>query len=389
MIIKGKNGEAKVFTDMIEEEAIEQIKDMMDEDITQDSIVRIMPDVHAGKGSTVGTTIKLNKLDRVSPNVVGVDIGCGITAVKIKGDIDLEKLDQVINEHVPSGFNVREATTTQFDYDGLTVPNLDTDYLNRSLGTLGGGNHYIELAKDLDGEYWLSVHSGSRNLGVKVAKHYQDLAVASFKKKNYKVLIDQLKVEGREKEIEQAIKEAKANEKLPLIPYLTGKDLRNYLNDMQIATRYALENRNLILLKIVLNTGWDMRTCINSTHNYIDMEDLVIRKGATSAKYGELAIIPINMKDGTLIVKGKGNRDWNFSAPHGAGRQMSRRKARESIKLEDYQKQMEGIYTTSVGASTLDEAPEAYKPINNLIENIKDTVEIVTKLKPVYNFKAH
>lgn len=392
MEIVGKNGIAKVYTDLIEEKAIQQIQEMMDEDITKDTQVRIMPDVHAGKGSTVGTTIMMEKVERISPNVIGVDIGCGITAIKIDAEeVDLELLDKVINENIPSGFNVREEPKSIFNYEMLNIPNLDKDYLNRSLGTLGGGNHYIELAIDEEGYYWISVHSGSRNLGVKVADYYQDIADKSFQTTDFSEIIEKLKSEGKEQEIETTIKKIKTEEKenMPNIPYLQGVDLLKYIVDMGYCMHWANWNRNVMLKTIMDIMGWKEIDYINSVHNYIDFDRGIIRKGATSAMKNELAVIPINMKDGTLIVKGKGNPDWNYSAPHGAGRLMSRRKAKENIDIETYRKQMDGIYTTSVNENTLDEAPEAYKPIDNLIENIKDTVEIVTTLKPVYNFKAH
>ena len=373
MEIQGKNGRAKVFTELIEETAYQQIKNLMDEPITENSRVRVMPDVHAGKGSTVGTTIRIkNDLQaKVSPNVVGVDIGCGISAVRLEeSEIDYQELDKIIRQSVPSGFKTHKRISTVAKeeakplLDNIKTPlkNKDKSHILKSVGTLGGGNHYIELAQAEDGTFWLSVHSGSRNLGVRVCNYWQ--AVADQKRHHPQASIN----------------------------YLMGADLEGYLNDMKLAQKYASLNRQTMLDKIIEMMDWkEPSYSINSIHNFIDIkeDELIIRKGATKAEAGHDLIIPINMRDGTLLAKGKGNSDWNYSAPHGAGRQMSRTQAKKTLDLSDYKKQMTGIYTTSVSEKTLDEAPDAYKPLDNLLDNIADTVEIIEQITPVYNFKAN
>lgn len=372
--LQGAITKAKVFTDNIEETAVGQVIGMLSEKITEDTQVRIMPDVHAGKGSTIGTTIMAkNGFNKVSPNVVGVDIGCGIAMWKVdieKNHVDFEKLDNVIQAKVPSGFSVFDVVSDdkssayikEIGLDNLTLDLEDKkiQHILKSVGTLGGGNHYIELAEDNDGGIWLSVHSGSRNLGVQVATLHQKVAeekCLDIKNKN--------------------------------LAYLTGSELDDYLKDMSIAQRYALLNRKEMLNSIIEEMGWKVLDNFDSIHNYIDIENNIIRKGATSAQKGERLVIPLNMRDGSLICMGKGNSDWNFSAPHGAGRTMSRSQAKREIDLDKYTEQMKDVYTTSVGQSTLDEAPDAYKSADEIIENIRDTADVVHHLRPLYNFKNH
>lgn len=407
-ILEGKNTDAKVFTDDIEELAKKQIKGMLDHDITKNTQVRIMPDVHAGKGSTIGTTIRLPEYFKdwkVSPNVVGVDIGCGIMMYKLGKkeftEKDLEELDKRVNEGVPAGFNVHEEYQDK-EFTDKILGNLTfdlgenkRDWIGRSLGTLGGGNHFIELGVDEEGNYWLSVHSGSRNLGVQVANYHQDKALESKEDVQGEAedLINKLKEEGRHQEIETKLKEYKKN--LPKtkglekdLAYLEGELLEDYLNDMKLAQRFASKSREKMLDIIVKGLGLEVKDSFDSVHNFIEVENGMIRKGATSAKAGERLVIPLNMRDGSIIAKGKGNKDWNNSAPHGAGRLMSRRKAMDTIKLEDFTNQMEGVYSTSVVESTLDEAPDAYKPSEVIKEQIEPTAEILQIVKPIYNFKS-
>ena len=407
----------KIFTDNIEQEAIDQINTLLEQPAFADCKVRIMPDVHAGAGCVIGFTADLG--DKVIPNIVGVDIGCGMFTVElgridtgINGktdssivsyvtDIDYEKLDNVIRTCIPSGRNVHE----EIDYIFPELKNLrcynnlkNIDWLERSMGTLGGGNHFIEIDEGFEGRKYLVIHTGSRNLGKQVADYYQNLAVELMigrDKLAYERdrLIAEYKDQGRSSEIQDAIKELrntwrnKTNDIPKELCYLTGKYRDDYIYDMKICQRFAKQNRLMIALKIMLSMGWYSIDLFETVHNYID-ESNMIRKGAISAKKGEKVLIPINMRDGSLLCVGKGNEDWNCSAPHGAGRIMSRSKARESISMESFRESMAGVYTTSVCESTIDESPMAYKPMDEIISNIKDTVDILDVLKPVYNFKA-
>ena len=407
----------KIFTDNIEQEAIDQINVLLEQPAFADCKVRIMPDVHAGAGCVIGFTADLG--DKVIPNIVGVDIGCGMLTVElgcidtgINGktdnsianyvtDIDYEKLDNVIRTCIPSGRNVHEEINYIFpELKNLRCYNKlkNIDWLERSMGTLGGGNHFIEIDEGFEGRKYLVIHTGSRNLGKQVADYYQNLAVELMigrDKLAYERdrLIAEYKDQGRSSEIQDAIKELrntwrnKTNDIPKELCYLTGKYRDDYIYDMKICQRFAKQNRLMIALKIMLSMGWYSIDLFETVHNYID-ESNMIRKGAISAKKGEKVLIPINMRDGSLLCVGKGNEDWNCSAPHGAGRIMSRNKARESISMESFRESMTGIYTTSVCESTIDESPMAYKPMNEIINNIKDTVDILDVLKPVYNFKA-
>ena len=407
----------KIFTDNIEQEAIDQINTLLEQPAFTDCKVRIMPDVHAGAGCVIGFTADLG--DKVIPNIVGVDIGCGMFTVElgridtgINGktdssianyvtDIDYEKLDNVIRTCIPSGRNVHEEINYIFpELKNLRCYNKlkNIDWLERSMGTLGGGNHFIEIDEGFEGRKYLVIHTGSRNLGKQVADYYQNLAVELMigrDKLAYERdrLIAEYKDQGRSSEIQDAIKELrntwrkKTNDIPKELCYLTGKYRDDYIYDMKICQRFAKQNRLMIALKIMLSMGWYSIDLFETVHNYID-ESNMIRKGAISAKKGEKVLIPINMRDGSLLCVGKGNEDWNYSAPHGAGRIMSRSKARESISMESFRESMTGIYTTSVCESTIDESPMAYKSMNEIINNIKDTVDILDVLKPVYNFKA-
>jgi RNA-splicing ligase RtcB len=402
--LKGKYNIAKVYTDNLEPEVISQVIELCNMEFCKDSKIAIMPDTHAGKGCVIGFTADLG--DKVIPNIVGVDIGCGMLTVELgKMNIDLKELDQVVGKWVPSGMEVHEGRTAKFPklQELYCFRDLrDTKRIERSIGTLGGGNHFIELNIDDEKNVYLVIHSGSRNLGKQVAEYYQNLAIdLCAGKEDYYIerenLIIEYKKEGKRQFIQDALKKLKEKyEKLsPIYPrdlcFLTGTYREKYLHDMKICQEYAVLNRetmaNIILQKL-LNKNLEYFSCFNTTHNYINFKDNIIRKGSISAYEGEKVLIPINMRDGSILAVGKGNADWNYSAPHGAGRLMSRTKAKESLTLEEYKKSMEGIFTTSVNLSTLDEAPMAYKPMEEIINNVQDTVDILKVIKPIYNFKA-
>lgn len=392
----------KIFTKNIEEEAIKQIDELLEQEPFKDCKVRIMPDVHAGKGCVIGFTADLG--NKVIPNIVGVDIGCGMLCVELGNiELNLEKLDNIINEHIPAGRNIREQKLIDFEKinELYCLRELkESKKFNRAIGTLGGGNHFIEIDIDDEDNKYLVIHTGSRNLGKQVADYYQDLAVEvcsgkeeMFKKKEK--IIKEYKEQGRKSEIQQALKDLEKEYKNnnPNLPkdlcYLEGKYREMYLHDMKICQEYASLNRCYIARTILLNMGMQIyQKHFETIHNYISFEDNIVRKGAISAKKGEKVLIPINMRDGSIIAVGKGNEDWNNSAPHGAGRIMSRMKAKETFKLDDFKESMKGIYTTSVVEETIDEAPFVYKPMQEIIDNIQDTVEIQKIIKPIYNFKA-
>lgn len=413
----------KIFTDNIEDEAIKQIDELLKQEPFKNCKVRIMPDVHAGKGCVIGFTADLG--NKVIPNIVGVDIGCGMLCVKLgKSDLDLKKLDKIINEYIPAGRNIREEKLIKFeDINKLhCLRNLkETKKFNRAIGTLGGGNHFIEVDIDNENNKYLVIHTGSRNMGKQVADYYQNLAIelCSGKEEMYKKkeeIIKTYKEQGRKTEIQQTLKEIEKDYKnnKPNLPndlcYLQGEYREMYLHDMKICQEYASLNRRLIAKEIlskyfnsnnvmiakvkehnygqILSDVFPKMIWFETIHNYISFEDNIVRKGAISAKKGEKVIIPINMRDGSIIAIGKGNEEWNNSAPHGAGRIMSRKKAKENFKLEEFKKSMEGVYTTSVTEETIDEAPFVYKPMQEIIDNIKDTVDIQKIIKPIYNFKA-
>lgn len=397
--IKGKVNTAVCYAAVVEEEAIEQIRRMCDYEFTEESKIRIMPDVHAGKGCTIGTTMTIN--DKVVPNIVGVDIGCGMYTVELGSvNIDFERVDAAVHE-IPSGRGVWEGRMERFDLTGLACYRSlkQTKRLERSLGTLGGGNHFIEIDVASDGNKYLVIHSGSRNLGKQVAELYQALAVdLNLGKANYFEQRDEIirtyKEQGRRSEIQAALKslEAEWKAKEPTMPadlcYLYGTYLEDYLHDVEICQQFARRSRERMAEIILEKTGMTARSSFHTIHNYIDTKEMILRKGSIAAHAGELVLIPINMRDGSVLARGKGNPEWNFSAPHGAGRLMSRMKARETLNLEAYRKTMEGIYTTSVNESTLDEAPMAYKSLDDILDVIRDSVDVIEVLKPIYNFKA-
>ena len=395
--IKGKVNTALCYAKIVEEEAIEQIKRMCDYDFTQGSQICIMPDVHAGKGCTIGTTMTV--LDKAVPNIVGVDIGCGMYTVNLgKVDIDFEKLDEAAH-FVPSGMHVWEGRMERFDLTGLKCYRSlkNAKYLERSLGTLGGGNHFIEVDQAADRTKYLVIHSGSRNLGKQVAEIYQQLAIELhagkeeyFQKRD--ALIAEYKAAGRRTEIQAALKQLTWEHRECLIPddlcYLYGTYFEDYLYDVEICQRFARRNRERIAEVLLERTGMTAGEAFHTIHNYIDTEEMILRKGAIAAHKGEKVLIPINMRDGSVLAVGKGNPDWNFSAPHGAGRLMSRTKAKENLSMEEYKHVMSGVYTTSVNEATLDEAPMAYKSLEDIIDVIKESVDVIDVMKPIYNFKA-
>ena len=397
--IKGKVNTAICYAKVIEEGAIEQIRRMCDYELTAGSRVRIMPDVHAGKGCTIGTTMTVT--DKVCPNIVGVDIGCGMYTVKLaEKELDFEKIDEACH-FIPSGMNVWEGRIERFDLTDLRCYRSlrDTRRLERSLGTLGGGNHFVEVDRSADGTNYLVIHSGSRNLGKQVAEVYQQLAVdlhmgkeSYFKQRDE--IIRTYKEEGRRSEIQQALKELKNNYETQALAvpadicWLYGSFLDDYLHDVEICQKFARRNREKMAEIILERTGMTALESFHTIHNYIDTKEMILRKGAIAAHAGEKVLIPINMRDGSVIAIGKGSEEWNYSAPHGAGRIMSRGKAKEAIDIEAYKESMKGIYTTSVSESTLDEAPMAYKSLEDIIDVISDSVDIIEVMRPVYNFKA-
>lgn len=389
--------DVKIFTENIEPQALEQIYTLVKQPAFSECKIRIMPDVHAGAGCVIGFTADLG--DKVIPNIVGVDIGCGMLTVELgKIDIDYEKLDEVIRKRVPSGMAVRERPACNFPLKALLCYThlKNVERISNSIGTLGGGNHFIEIDADQDGNKYLVIHTGSRNLGKQVAEYYQNLAIDNLQGRGArKVEIDKLiaeyKAAGRQSEIPAGIAKIKKSfgGSIPKeLCYLEGKDREAYLHDMRICQEFAAMNRAAISGAIVYAMGWSAEDTFETVHNYIDHESNIVRKGAISAKKGERVLIPMNMRDGCIIGIGKGNEDWNRSAPHGAGQTMSRKKAKETVSMEEYAESMDGIYTTSVSVDTIDESPMAYKPMEEILENIRDTVEIVRVIKPVYNFKA-
>lgn len=397
----------KIFTENIEHEALNQIYTLVKQPAFSDCKIRIMPDVHAGAGCVIGFTADLG--EKVIPNIVGVDIGCGMLTTNLGNiDIDFERLDNIIREYVPSGRKVHGEENSSVASDIIEklyckeqLKNIN--WLKRSCGTLGGGNHFIEVDNDSNNNKYLIIHSGSRNVGKQVAEIYQQMAINDISgksnfKQDSKKLIAEYKKCKREREISKAIKELKQSyeantTKIPReLSYLVGKHREMYLHDMKLCQEFAEINRRTIQSIICYYMGWEVTKeteRFQTIHNYIEHDTNIVRKGAVSAKAGEKVLIPINMRDGCILGIGKGNEDWNYSAPHGAGRTMSRSKAKESILLEEYQKAMDGIFTTSVNTSTIDESPMAYKTMDEIIGHIKDTVEIVDIIKPIYNFKAN
>lgn len=393
--IDGSQTNAIVFTNSPQETAIEQIKELCNQEFLKDTKIRIMPDYHAGKGCVIGTTIVLK--DKVVPNLVGVDVGCGVKVVKLNNkDIAFSNLDKTIREFIPSGTEVHE------EVDILRhIPSLESHFFkakgilndertNVSLGTLGGGNHFIEVSKDDEGHHYLLIHTGSRYLGAKVAQYYQKQAIAQLSKDDTIELINLLKEQGRHSEIQAAIVNYKKEN--PVLPkdlaYLEGELFDDYIHDMKLAQKFAVANRQEIADVIIEKMKFEVLESFDTIHNYIDTDNMILRKGAVSAQKGEQLVIPINMRDGSIIAIGKGNPDWNYSAPHGAGRVFSRTQAMKNLDMQDFKDTMKDVWTTSVTEETLDEAPMAYKSMEEIMSNIGDTVDVVRIIKPVYNFKA-
>lgn len=397
--IKGKMNTALCYAKVVEKEAIEQIRRMCDYPMTEGSQIRIMPDVHAGKGCTIGTTMTIN--GKAVPNVVGVDIGCGMYTVNLgKADIDFEKVDEAAH-FIPSGRDIWDGRIERFDLTDLACYRQlkETKRLAKSLGTLGGGNHFIEIDEASDGTKYLAIHSGSRNLGKQIAELYQKLAVnldrgyGEYLEKREEI-IRTYKEQGRREEIQEALKQLhfKVYESEPTMPedlcYLSGRYLEDYLHDVVICQAFAKRNREKMAEILLERTGMTGGEAFHTIHNYIDTEEMILRKGAIAAHKGEKVLIPINMRDGSVLAVGKGNPDWNFSAPHGAGRLMSRTDAKAKLSMKEYEESMKGIYTTSVNEYTLDESPMAYKSLDDIIDVIKDSVDVIDIMKPIYNFKA-
>ena len=397
ILIKGKFNQAKCYTNILDPIAEGQIQSVCDQPEFADSKIRIMPDVHAGKGCTIGTTMTIT--DKIVPGMVGVDIGCGMEAVKIlEKDIDFDKLDQVIRAKIPCGRAIRQTPhplANQIDLNELRCAfDVKMERSLRSIGTLGGGNHFIEVDKDEQGNVYIVVHSGSRHLGNEVALFYQTQgrkAMWGGAKHQIQQVIKELKEQGRFEEIQDTIEALEKEQEISIpksLAYVQGQLFEDYIHDMKIVQHFATLNRKAMMDEIIQGMGLTVVDQFTTIHNYIDTDTMILRKGSVSAKKGEKLLIPINMRDGSLVCIGKGNEDWNCSAPHGAGRLMSRSSAQERLSLEEYKKEMEGIYSTCVNTSTLDESPMAYKPMAEIVSQIEPTVEIISQIVPLYNFKA-
>ena len=395
--VKGKYNEAKIFTDEADNASISQVITLCNQEFVQGSRIRLMPDIHAGVGCTVGTTMTIQ--DKVVPNLVGVDIGCGMEIIRIREThIELEKLDKLIYAKIPSGFAIRSKPHKFVEQSDLVklhcIEHVNLLRAVKSMGTLGGGNHFIEADQDDEGNIYIVVHSGSRQLGLEVAKYYQEEGYRYLNHSDdasIRQMIFDMKQSGQEKNIQKAINRLK-NTKRTNIPktlaYVTGELFEQYIHDMKIVQHYAALNRQAMIDEIVKGMKLHIEDQFTTIHNYIDTDNMILRKGAVSAQKGEKILIPINMRDGSLICEGKGKEDWNFSAPHGAGRLMSRLDAKRTFTLSEYKKQMAGIYSTSVNRATLDECPMAYKGMRHILDNIKPTAKVLRFIRPIYNFKA-
>lgn len=395
--VNGRFNSAKIYTDVVDEASISQVIALCNQEFCAGSRIRLMPDIHAGAGCTIGTTMTIT--DKVVPNLVGVDIGCGMETIRVREThLEMQRLDKLIYEKIPSGFKIRDKAhryAGQVDLEDLfCAKHVDLLRAERSVGTLGGGNHFIEVDRDEEGNLYVVVHSGSRHLGKEVASYYQEEGFKILNRtddKSIQQVIQELKAAGRHKEIQKELKRLK-NLKQTEIPrqlaYVSGELFDQYIHDMKLVQRFAALNRQAMIDEIVKGMKLHVEEQFTTVHNYIDTDSMILRKGAVSAKAGEQLLIPINMRDGSLICVGKGNEDWNCSAPHGAGRLMSRAQAKQSFTVSDFKKQMSEVYTTSVNSSTLDECPMAYKDMSDIVENIGPTAEIVKTIKPVYNFKA-
>ena len=395
--VAGKYNQAKIFTDVVDQASIAQVIELCNQEFTAGSRIRLMPDIHAGAGCTIGTTMTIT--DKVVPNLVGVDIGCGMETCCIsENHLELHKLDKLIRERIPSGFGIRSDPhryLEQIDLSELCcIKHIDQLRAEKSIGTLGGGNHFIEVDRDDNGQLYIIVHSGSRHLGVEVASYYQE---EGYKVLNHtddgsvQHLIAELKAAGRQKEIQKELQRLK-NSKQTNIPktlaYVSGELFDQYIHDMKIVQHFAMLNRQAMMDEIIKGMKLHVEEQFTTIHNYIDTDSMILRKGSVSAQAGEQLLIPINMRDGSLLCVGKGNEGWNFSARHGAGRLMSRAQAKQSFTVSEFKKQMADIYTTSVGSATLDECPMAYKGMQDILDNIGPTAEVVKIIRPIYNFKA-
>lgn len=365
--LTGKFNTAKVFANSADKKSISQVINLLNQPFVENQKIRLMPDIHPGTSCTIGMTMTIE--DKIVPDLVGADIGCGVNVVYLDcNEVDLKKLDEVIRKKVPFGYAINEIPHKFMNDINLT--DLDCYFNleygaqgNFALGSLGGGNHFIELEKTNNNELILVVHSGSRRMGQEVCEYYQKQAWIEFKRKYH------------------------TSYQSDFI-YCEGKLFEKYIHDMEIMQEYAFLNRKAIIETILTNMGLDYTDSFTTVHNYVDLDKMILRKGAVSALKNEKLIIPINMSQGSLICKGKGNSDWNYSAPHGAGRLLSRSQAKATISLDEFQKSMDGIYTTSISKNTLSESPMVYKPIESILDNIGDTVEILDIAKPIYNFKA-
>lgn len=401
--ITGKYNNAKIFTDNIDEVSLKQVETLCDQEFTQGSKIRLMPDVHAGAGCTIGTTMTLT--DKIVPNLVGVDIGCGMETLVIKADaeasvnFDPARLDKNIRRNIPSGFDVRNIVhkfADQIEWDKVKGK-YNKRRAKLSLGTLGGGNHFIEVDRDDEGKLYIVVHSGSRHAGLEIADFYQEEAWKQLngnQRAELEAAIEQMKAEGKQTEIEGTLKKMKS-QVITHVPkdlaYVSGYLFDDYINDMRIMQHFAMMNRKAMIESISIGLHIkrdDIEEQFTTIHNYIDTDAMILRKGAVSAKKGEKLLIPMNMRDGSLVCIGKGNEDWNCSAPHGAGRVMSRKCARKVLNVDDFKAEMSGIWSSTVGKDTIDEAPMVYKKMASIIENLEPTAEIVKTIKPIYNFKA-
>ena len=400
MEIRGKYNSALVMTDQVEQECISQIITLCNQEIFKDSQIRIMPDCHSGKGCVIGFTASIK--DKIIPNLVGVDISCSISTYKLNvQEVDFEKLDQVIRKYVPSGMAVRSSVSKLVSdelKDRIYQVCKDIDDVNgyrrhlQSIGSLGGGNHFIEINKDKDGYIWLSVHCGSRNFGKKICEYHQDKAIKLYQKRmddKRAYLLSQIEPKDRQEWIKNHIE----SEKLPEdLRYLDGEDLDLYVEHMKVAEEFAKVNHQVIVQEICSHMDWNVVDSIFTHHNYIEFlgnREMIIRKGAISAKKDERVIIPLNMKDGSLIGIGKGNSQWNESAPHGAGRVLSRGKAKEMLSVDEFHNKMKDVWSSCISENTLDESPMAYKDMNVIIDAIGESVEITDRIIPIYNYKAN
>ena len=395
--IRGKYNEAKIFTDVVDSASLAQVQELCNQEFTAGSRIRLMPDIHAGKGCTIGTTMTIT--DKVVPNLVGVDIGCGMETVRVRETrLELQKLDKLIREKIPSGFSIRDKAhryADEIDLEELCcASHVDLLRAAKSVGTLGGGNHFIEVDRDDDGALYVVVHSGSRHLGVEVAGYYQEAGYRELNRTDpasVEALTARLKAEGRDREIQKELRKLKNLKRTPIpkvLAYVSGELFEQYIHDMKIVQQFAMLNRQAMMDEIVKGMKLHVEEQFTTIHNYIDTDSRILRKGAVSAQAGERLLIPINMRDGSLLCVGKGNEDWNCSAPHGAGRLMSRAEAKQSFTVSKFKKQMEQIYTTSVSKATLDECPMAYKGMQDILDNIGPTADVVKVIRPIYNFKA-